>query len=99
MLPNALVATFSYLPFELTGAIATLAALDLIGYGLPPGAPSLGTLLNEGRVNLQAPWLGLTGFFSLAIVLTLLTFLGEAIRDAFDPRRQLDRAPTKSTLP
>jgi microcin C transport system permease protein len=91
MLPNALVATFAYLPFELTGAIATLAALDLIGYGMPPGAPSLGTLLNQGRTNLQAPWLGLTGFFTLAIVLTLLTFLGEAVRDAFDPKRQLDR--------
>jgi len=87
MLPNALVATFTYLPFELTGAISTLAALDLIGYGMPPGAPSLGTLLNEGRTNLQAPWLGLTSFFALAIVLTLLTFLGEAVRDAFDPRR------------
>jgi microcin C transport system permease protein len=91
ILPNALVATFTYLPFELTGAIATLAALDLIGYGMPPGAPSLGTLLNEGRTNLQAVWLGLTGFFALAIVLTLLTFLGEAVRDAFDPRRQVDR--------
>jgi microcin C transport system permease protein len=91
ILPNALVATFTYLPFELTGAIATLAALDLIGYGMPPGAPSLGTLLNEGRNNLQAAWLGLTGFFALAIVLTLLTFLGEAVRDAFDPRRQVDR--------
>jgi microcin C transport system permease protein len=100
MLPNALVATFSYLPFELTGAIATLAALDLIGYGMPPGAPSLGTLLNEGRTNLQAPWLGLTGFLTLAIVLTLLTFLGEAVRDAFDPRRQLDRpARTEAALP
>ncbi|HEX4506595.1 MAG TPA: ABC transporter permease [Alphaproteobacteria bacterium] len=94
MLPNALVATFTYLPFELTGAIATLAALDLIGYGMPPGSPSLGTLLNEGRTNLQAPWLGLTGFFTLAIVLTLLTFLGEAVRDAFDPRRQVDRPAT-----
>ena len=91
ILPNALVATFTYLPFELTGAIATLAALDLIGYGMPPGAPSLGTLLNEGRTNLQAAWLGLAGFFALAIVLTLLTFLGEAVRDAFDPRRQVDR--------
>jgi len=87
MMPNALVATFTYLPFELTGAIATLAALDLIGYGMPPGAPSMGVLLNEGRSNLQAPWLGLTGFFALAIVLTLLTFLGEAVRDTFDPRR------------
>jgi microcin C transport system permease protein len=97
MLPNALVATFSYLPFELTGAIATLAALDLIGYGMPPGAPSLGTLLNEGRTNLQAPWLGLTGFFALAIMLTLLTFLGEAVRDAFDPRRQPDRRQSPET--
>jgi len=92
ILPNALVATFAYLPFELTGAISTLAALDLIGYGMPPGSPSLGVLLNEGRTNLQAPWLGLAGFFSLAIVLTLLTFLGEAVRDAFDPRRQVDSA-------
>jgi microcin C transport system permease protein len=91
MLPNALVSTFTYLPFELTGAIGTLAALDLIGYGMPPGAPSLGALLNQGRTNLQAPWLGLTGFFTLAIVLTLLTFLGEAVRDAFDPKRQVDR--------
>jgi microcin C transport system permease protein len=91
MLPNALVATFTYLPFELTGAIGTLAALDLIGYGMPPGAPSLGALLNQGRTNLQAPWLGLTGFFTLAIVLTLLTFLGEAVRDAFDPKRQVER--------
>ena len=97
MLPNALVATFSYLPFELTGAIATLAALDLIGYGMPPGAPSLGTLLNEGRTNLQAVWLGLTGFLALAILLTLLTFLGEAVRDAFDPRRQLDRPKPAET--
>jgi microcin C transport system permease protein len=88
MLPNALVATVSYLPFELTGAIGTLAALDLLGYGMPPGAPSLGVLLNEGRTNLDAPWLGLTGFFTLAVVLTLLTFLGEAVRDALDPRRQ-----------
>jgi microcin C transport system permease protein len=100
MLPNALVATFTYLPFELTGAIATLAALDLIGYGMPPGAPSLGTLLNEGRTNLQAPWLGLTGFFTLAIVLTLMTFLGEAVRDAFDPRRQAGHArPAEAALP
>jgi microcin C transport system permease protein len=102
MLPNALVATFSYLPFELTGAIATLAGLDLIGYGLPPGSPSLGTLLNEGRTNLQAPWLGLTGFFALAAVLTLLTFLGEAIRDAFDPKRlHVERValPEAGTLP
>lgn len=102
MLPNALVATFTYLPFELTGAIATLAALDLIGYGMPPGAPSLGTLLNEGRTNLQAPWLGLTGFFALATVLTLLTFLGEAVRDAFDPKRQhvqRKRIPEAAALP
>jgi microcin C transport system permease protein len=93
MMPNALVATFTYLPFELTGAITTLAALDLLGYGTPPGAPSLGVLLNEGRTNLQAPWLGLTGFFALAIALTLLTFLGEAVRDAFDPKREAATSP------
>jgi microcin C transport system permease protein len=98
VLPNALVATLTYLPFELTGAIATLAALDLIGYGMPPGSPSLGVLLNEGRINLQAPWLGLTGFFSLAIVLTLVTFLGEAVRDAFDPRRQGATRPEAKTI-
>jgi len=96
ILPNALVATLTYLPFELTGAIATLAALDLIGYGMPPGSPSLGGLLNEGRTNLQAPWLGLTGFFSVAIILTLTTFLGEAIRDAFDPGGQVERAPART---
>jgi microcin C transport system permease protein len=98
MLPNALVATFTYLPFELTGAIGTLAALDLIGYGMPPGSPSLGALLNEGRANLQAPWLGLTGFIALAVVLTMLTFLGEAVRDAFDPRRSLQRTPGAQTV-
>jgi microcin C transport system permease protein len=97
MLPNALVAVFSYLPFELTGAIATLSALDLIGYGMPPGAPSLGGLLSQGRTNLQAPWLGLVGFFTLAILLTLLTFLGEAVRDAFDPRKQI--GPRKQVGP
>ncbi len=99
MLPNALVATFAYLPFELTGAISTLAALDLIGYGMPPGAASLGTLLNEGRNNLQAPWLGLVGFFALAIILTLLTFLGEAVRDAFDPKSQTGKSSVASDLP
>ncbi len=93
MLPNAMTAVFAYLPFELTEAIGTLAALDLIGYGMPPGAPSIGVLLNEGRTNLQAPWLGLTGFFALALVLTLLTFVGEGLRDAFDPRRQVRHEP------
>jgi microcin C transport system permease protein len=100
MLPNALVAAFTYLPFELTGAISTLAALDLIGYGMPPGAPSLGALLNEGRANLQAPWLALTGFFTLAAVLTLFTLLGEAVRDVFDPKpASRSRAPKVSLPP
>ncbi len=87
VLPNAMVATITFLPFILSGSITTLTALDFIGFGLPPGSASLGELLAQGKANLQAPWLALTGFFSLAIMLSLLVFIGEAVRDAFDPRK------------
>jgi microcin C transport system permease protein len=87
VLPNAMVATLTFLPFVLSGSITTLTALDFIGFGLPPGSASLGELLAQGKANLQAPWLGLTGFFTLAIMLSLLVFIGEAVRDAFDPRK------------
>ena len=86
-LPNAMVATISMMPFVLTGSITTLTGLDFLGFGLPPGSPSLGELLEQGKANLQAPWLGITAFLSLAIMLSLLTFVGEAVRDAFDPRK------------
>ncbi|HUG76169.1 MAG TPA: ABC transporter permease [Burkholderiales bacterium] len=89
VLPNAMVATLTFLPFILSGSITTLTALDFIGFGLPPGSASLGELLAQGKANLQAPWLALTGFFSLAIMLSLLVFVGEAVRDAFDPRKQV----------
>ncbi len=87
LLPNATVATITFMPFVLNGSITTLTALDFLGFGLPPGSPSLGELLAQGKANLQAPWLGLTGFFSVAVMLSLLVFVGEAVRDAFDPRR------------
>lgn len=89
MLPNAMVATLTFMPFILTGAITTLTSLDFLGLGLPPGSPSLGELLAQGKNNLEAPWLGLTAFLSLAIMLSLLTFVGEAVRDAFDPRKTI----------
>ncbi len=89
ILPNAMVATLTMLPFILTGAITTLTSLDFLGFGLPPGSASLGELLSQGKNNLEAPWLAMTSFFSLAIMLTLLTFIGEAVRDAFDPRKSL----------
>ena len=87
VLPNAMVATLTFLPFILNGSITTLTALDFLGFGLPPGSPSLGELLNQGKNNLQAPWLGFTAFFVLAVMLSLLIFIGEAVRDAFDPRK------------
>jgi microcin C transport system permease protein len=87
VLPNAMVATITFLPFILTGGITTLTALDFIGFGLPAGSASLGELLAQGKANLQAPWRGRTGFFSLAIMLSRLVFVGEAVRDAFDPRK------------
>ena len=87
LLPNAMVATLTFLPFVLNGSISTLTSLDFLGFGLPPGSPSLGEMLLQGKSNLQAPWLGLTGFFAIAIMLSLLIFIGEAVRDAFDPRK------------
>ncbi len=87
VLPNALVATITFMPFILNGALVTLTGLDFLGFGLPAGSPSLGEMLNQGKNNLQAPWLGLTSFFTLALLLTLLVFIGEAVRDAFDPRK------------
>lgn len=87
LLPNAMVATITFMPFILNSSITTLTSLDFLGFGLPPGSPSLGELLAQGKANLQAPWLGLTGFFSIAIMLSLLIFIGEAVRDAFDPRK------------
>jgi len=87
LLPNAMVATLTFLPFQLTGAIAALTALDFLGLGLPPPEPSLGELLKQGKDNLQAPWLGLSAFGSIALLLSLLVFIGEAVRDALDPRK------------
>jgi microcin C transport system permease protein len=87
VLPNAMVATLTFTPFILSGSIISLTALDFLGLGLPPGSPSLGDLLRQGKENLQAPWLGITGFVVVAGMLTLLVFVGEAVRDAFDPRK------------
>jgi microcin C transport system permease protein len=87
VLPNAMVATLTFLPFILNGSITTLTSLDFLGFGLPPGSASLGEILAQGKANLQAPWLGLTAFLVLAVMLSLLIFVGEAVRDAFDPRK------------
>ena len=87
LLPNAMVATMTFLPFIVSSSVMTLTALDFLGFGLPPGSPSLGELLAQGKSNVQAPWLGFTGFFAVAIMLSLLIFIGEAVRDAFDPRK------------
>jgi microcin C transport system permease protein len=87
LLPNAMVATLTFLPFIMNGSITTLTSLDFLGFGLPPGSPSLGELLAQGKSNLQAPWLGLSGFVVIALMLSLLIFIGEAVRDAFDPRK------------
>jgi len=87
LLPNAMVATMTFLPFIVSSSVMTLTALDFLGFGLPPGSPSLGELLSQGKANVQAPWLGLTAFFTVAIMLSLLIFIGEAVRDAFDPRK------------
>jgi microcin C transport system permease protein len=87
ILPNAMVATLTFLPFTLSGSVTILASLDFLGFGLPPGSPSLGELVSQGKNNLQAPWLGITAFVVLGGLLTLLVFVGEAVRDAFDPRK------------
>ncbi|MFO1071013.1 MAG: ABC transporter permease [Geminicoccaceae bacterium] len=87
MLPNAMVSSLTFLPFLLNGSITTLTSLDFLGFGLPPGSPSLGELLQQGKNNLQAPWLGISGFVVLGLTLSLLVFVGEAVRDAFDPRK------------
>jgi microcin C transport system permease protein len=87
ILPNAMVATLTFMPFILNGSITTLTSLDFLGLGLPPGSPSLGELLAQGKSNLQAPWLGISGFVVIALMLSLLIFVGEAVRDAFDPRK------------
>jgi microcin C transport system permease protein len=87
ILPNAMVATVTFAPFILNGAITTLTGLDFLGFGMPPGSASLGEVLNQGKSNLQAPWLGISAFMVLAVMLSLLIFVGEAVRDAFDPRK------------
>lgn len=87
ILPNAMVSTLTFLPFIFTGAIGTLTSLDFLGFGLPPGSASLGELVAQGKNNLNAPWLGISAFVTLSVMLTLLVFIGEAARDAFDPRR------------
>ena len=89
MLPNAMVATLTFMPFTLAGSVTVLTGLDYLGFGLPPGSASLGELLAQGKANLHAPWLGLTGFFVIGLILTLLIFVGEAVRDAFDPRKNI----------
>ncbi|TVP74111.1 MAG: ABC transporter permease [Rhodobacteraceae bacterium] len=87
VLPNAMVATLTFLPFIITGVIGSLAALDFLGFGLPSSAPSLGEMTLQARNNLQAPWLGFSAFFTFAIMLSLLVFIFEGVRDAFDPRK------------
>src|SRR5262249_61825691 len=87
ILPNAMTAALTYLPLILAGSVTTLTSLDFLGYGLPPGSPSLGELLLQGKNNLEAPWLGITGFLVIGLMLSLLIFVGEAVRDAFDPRK------------
>ncbi|WP_409525958.1 ABC transporter permease [Nitrincola sp. MINF-07-Sa-05] len=87
VLPNALVATVTFLPFILAGSVTTLTSLDFLGFGLPPGSPSLGEMVNQGKTNLRAPWIGISVFITLSLLLTLLVFIGEAVRDAFDPNR------------
>ena len=89
ILPNAMVATLTFMPFTLAGSVTALTGLDYLGFGLPPGSASLGELLAQGKANLHAPWLGLTGFFVIGLILTLLIFIGEAVRDAFDPRKNV----------
>ena len=98
VLPNAMTATLTFLPFILNGSIVVLTSLDFLGFGMPPGSPSLGELLAQGKANLQSPWLGITAFAVLAVTLALLIFIGEAARDAFDPRKQAPRTAV-ATVP
>ncbi len=95
VLPNAMIATVTFMPFILNGSITTLTSLDFLGFGMPPGSPSLGELLAQGKANLQAPWIGISTFIVLALLLSLLVFIGEAARDAFDPRHD----PTQGGRP
>ena len=90
LLPNAMVATLTFMPFILNGSITTLTSLDFLGFGLPPGSASIGELLKQGQNNPQAIWLGLSGFFVISLMLSLLIFIGEATRDAFDPRKTFE---------
>jgi microcin C transport system permease protein len=91
VLPNAMVATLTFMPFILTDSIVALTSLDFLGLGMPPGSASIGELLKQGKNYVKdAPWIGITAFASLAIMLTTLTFIGEAIRDAFDPRKNAE---------
>ena len=87
VLPNAMVATLTFLPFITSGALITLTSLDYLGFGLPPGSPSLGEMLAQGKANLQAPWLAITASATIIVTLSLLIFVGEGVRDAFDPRK------------
>ncbi|MCY3883526.1 MAG: ABC transporter permease [Gammaproteobacteria bacterium] len=96
VLPNAMTATITFLPFIMIGSITALTSLDFLGFGLPPGSASLGELLAQGKANLHAPWLGLTSFFVLAFMLSLLIFIGEGVRDAFDPRKTFDAMAEES---
>jgi microcin C transport system permease protein len=89
LLPNAMVSTLTFLPFQVGGSITLLTSLDFLGFGLPPGSASLGDLLHQAETNLQAPWLGITGFVVLSLLLILLVFVGEGVRDAFDPRKNV----------
>jgi microcin C transport system permease protein len=99
VLPNAMVAAMTYMPFILTGAITSLTALDFLGFGLPIDAPSMGRLLSQAKSNLEAPWIGISVFVTLAVMLTLLIFIGEAVRDAFDPRRTMSVADDAGPAP
>ena len=92
LLPNAMVATLTFLPFKLSSGIGLLTALDFLGLGMPPGSPSLGELLLQGKQHLEAPWLGISGFISVSIILSLAVFIGEAVRDALDPRKTFRQA-------
>ncbi len=94
LLPNAMVATLTFLPFKLSGGIAALTALDFLGLGMPPGSPSLGELLLQGKKHLEAPWLGISGFVAVSIILSLAIFIGEAARDALDPRKTFKQGKT-----